>query len=100
MCAHFLLCHTHHLLYCRTLPMTCAEQTNKILIRGSNDYEYFIAYSFVRHQIDRKSVVSGKSVSVRVDLGGRRLIKKKISKIARYNKKRLSIKSERSIISR
>src|SRR3546814_17977307 len=28
---------------------------------------------------DRKSVVSGKSVSVRVDLGGRRLIKKKTS---------------------
>src|SRR3546814_12174418 len=26
---------------------------------------------------DRKSVVSGKSVSVRVDLGGRRLLKKK-----------------------
>src|SRR3546814_14145009 len=34
----------------------------------------------VGHQIqpgDRKSVVSGKSVSVRVDLGGRRIIKKK-----------------------
>src|SRR3546814_11785471 len=30
-----------------------------------------------QHQIDRKSVVSGKSVSVRVDLGGRRIIKKK-----------------------
>src|SRR3546814_18082897 len=29
---------------------------------------------------DRKSVVSGKSVSVRVDCGGRRLIKKKIDK--------------------
>src|SRR3546814_12063407 len=28
-------------------------------------------------QLDRKSVVSGKSVSVRVDLGGRRIIKKK-----------------------
>src|SRR3546814_14228581 len=28
---------------------------------------------------DRKSVVWGKSVSVRVDLGGRRIIKKKIS---------------------
>src|SRR3546814_17802212 len=28
---------------------------------------------------DRKSVVKGKSVSVRVDIGGRRLIKKKIS---------------------
>src|SRR3546814_19935288 len=30
--------------------------------------------------IDRKSVVSGKSVSVRVDLGGRRIIKKKKKK--------------------
>src|SRR3546814_14607067 len=29
---------------------------------------------------DRKSVVSGKSVSVRVDLGGRRIIKKKKNK--------------------
>src|SRR3546814_12865669 len=28
-------------------------------------------------EVDRKSVVWGKSVSVRVDLGGRRLIKKK-----------------------
>src|SRR3546814_17052979 len=28
---------------------------------------------------DRKSVVSGKSVSVRVDLGGRRIIKNKIT---------------------
>src|SRR3546814_2162986 len=31
---------------------------------------------------DRKSVVSGKSVSVRVDIGGRRLIKKKKTSIA------------------
>src|SRR3546814_13547489 len=31
-----------------------------------------------RISTDRKSVVAGKSVSVRVDLGGRRLIKKKI----------------------
>src|SRR3546814_11446222 len=30
---------------------------------------------------DRKSVVSGKSVSVRVDLGGRRIIKKKKERI-------------------
>src|SRR3546814_16284945 len=29
-----------------------------------------------KDDIDRKSVVSGKSVSVRVDLGGRRIIKK------------------------
>src|SRR3546814_12632177 len=32
-------------------------------------------------QGDRKSVVEGTSVSVRVDLGGRRIIKKKINKI-------------------
>src|SRR3546814_11977594 len=31
------------------------------------------------YEKDRKSVVSGKSVSVRVDLGGRRLIKQKMS---------------------
>src|SRR3546814_20069702 len=31
-------------------------------------------------EIDRKSVVEGKSVSVRVDLGGRRIIKKKNTK--------------------
>src|SRR3546814_17737879 len=30
--------------------------------------------------VDRKSVVKGKSVSVRVDLGGRRIIKKKTKK--------------------
>src|SRR3546814_15582923 len=30
---------------------------------------------------DRKSVVQGKSVSVRVDLGGRRIIKKKITQV-------------------
>src|SRR3546814_16981257 len=33
---------------------------------------------------DRKSVVWGKSVSVRVDLGGRRIIKKKTEKSAIY----------------
>src|SRR3546814_18263594 len=32
------------------------------------------------YQSDRKSVVEGKSVSVRVDLGGRRIIKKKKKK--------------------
>src|SRR3546814_13360267 len=41
-------------------------------------------------QADRKSVVSGKSVSVRVDLGGRRIIQKKkrsISMQYAHNKK-------------
>src|SRR3546814_16183951 len=34
--------------------------------------------------VDRKSVVSGTSVSVRVDLGGRRIIKKKTRKKTKY----------------
>src|SRR3546814_16225672 len=34
----------------------------------------------LEHRSDRKSVVSGKSVSVRVDLGGLRIIKKKTHK--------------------
>src|SRR3546814_13584773 len=34
---------------------------------------------------DRKSVVQGKSVSVRVDLGGRRISKKKNSSILEYD---------------
>src|SRR3546814_16697613 len=36
-----------------------------------------LAHRAERLGIDRKSVVSGKGVSVRVDLGGRRIIKKK-----------------------
>src|SRR3546814_19400460 len=35
------------------------------------------AHAGTNTNIDRKSVVEGKSVSVRVDLGGRRIIKKK-----------------------
>src|SRR3546814_13693511 len=37
-----------------------------------------------RPEGDRKSVVSGKSVSVRVDLGGRRIIKKKKDERTKY----------------
>src|SRR3546814_15721984 len=40
------------------------------------DASYFSKYSW-GFRIDRKGVVKGKSVSVRVDLGGRRIIKKK-----------------------
>src|SRR3546814_11376550 len=39
---------------------------------------------------DRKSVVSGKSVSVRVDLGGRRIIKKKKQVTRRKHRSRKS----------
>src|SRR3546814_15975416 len=38
---------------------------------------YSVLAIAIRENPDRKSVVSGKSVSVRVDLGGRRIIKKK-----------------------
>src|SRR3546814_19932906 len=40
-------------------------------------------YRDVLRRLDRKSVVSGKSVSVRVDLGGRRFIKTKKKKTQR-----------------
>src|SRR3546814_14614462 len=40
---------------------------------------------------DRKSVVSGKSVSVRVDLGGRRIIKKKKTVNKRITKLNLKL---------
>src|SRR3546814_16584732 len=39
----------------------------------------------VRADQDRKSVVSGKSVSVRVDLGGRRILKKTKNKTSNLN---------------
>src|SRR3546814_15222050 len=38
------------------------------------------------HGQDRKSVVEGKSVSVRLDLGGRRLIKKKYKTVYKNRK--------------
>src|SRR3546814_20969334 len=36
---------------------------------------------------DRKSVVSGKSGSVRVDLGGRRILEKQSNKLYRYDQR-------------
>src|SRR3546814_14676890 len=56
-----------------------AEFTNLILAqRGFQDSSRVITTSdSVLEELDRKSGVSGKSVSVRVDLGGRRIIKKK-----------------------
>src|SRR3546814_19723299 len=47
-----------------TMPTTVADRT-------------FDSKRYSEYEIDRKSVVEGKSVSVRVDLGGRRIIKKK-----------------------
>src|SRR3546814_10699728 len=64
--------------------------------REKRSYGYFSSERFVHHHdksktdeiainpayfaVDRKSVVKGKSVSVRVDIGGRRIINKKKKK--------------------
>src|SRR3546814_17251533 len=51
------------------------EFLSLILTRGSASQFRQLAF-----RVDRKRVVSGKSVSVRVDLGGRRIIKNKKKK--------------------
>src|SRR3546814_16965391 len=57
-------------------------ETREIIVEamGSTDETYLAAKAVTQPRIDRKSVVKGKSVSVRVDLGGRRFIKKKNKK--------------------
>src|SRR3546814_20152700 len=50
----------------RAHPRIMVERRGKVRRRGE-----------MAQRVDRKSVVSGKSVSVRVDLGGRSIIKKK-----------------------
>src|SRR3546814_13757732 len=50
------------------------------------------------YRADRKSVVEGKSVSVRVDLGGRRIIKKQKNNQTRNNKKQLTSKKKKTNI--
>src|SRR3546814_11545662 len=55
-----------------------AHAAEGLYAQDSNPVMNLMAEEGIR---DRKSVVSGKSVSVRVDLGGRRIIKKKTDKI-------------------
>src|SRR3546814_18908299 len=45
--------------------------------KKNNGKEFYKEIGSIGGKKDRKSVVKGKSVSVRVDLGGRRIIKKK-----------------------
>src|SRR3546814_16736112 len=49
--------------------------------RFRNPWDLSEVRTFSRSKADRKSVGSGKSVSVRVDLGGRRIIKKQKNNI-------------------
>src|SRR3546814_16125554 len=48
-----------------------------IALQGLDDAQLVLGIDTRVHREDRKSAVEGKSVSVRVDLGGRRIIKKK-----------------------
>src|SRR3546814_19218783 len=67
--SRMLRCHSHR---------SAANGHDPVTISGD-------AAATVFRQVDRKSVVEGKSVSVRVDLGGRRIIKKK--KIKKYRRR-------------
>src|SRR3546814_15176466 len=46
------------------------------LLARADEHADSIMPGFTHLQVDRKSVVEGKSVSVRVDLGGRRVLQK------------------------
>src|SRR3546814_18308218 len=67
------------------LPPHCPDQAYSLAAHWRTDSGASVSHPLVgpwsRRYIaarrDRKSVVQGKSVSVRVDLGGRRIIKKK-----------------------
>src|SRR3546814_16967239 len=57
-------------------PGGAGRMMTKYKCRARSRWEVFAA-PLIMGVLDRKSVVEGKSVSVRVDLGGRRIIKKK-----------------------
>src|SRR3546814_12411573 len=65
-----------------TFPLSSARTGRAFSIVLTDDVLRDLLRSHHRCKIgaDRQSVVNGKSVSVRVDLGGRRIIKKKIER--------------------
>src|SRR3546814_14351776 len=72
--------------HCIPMGQTLNNSAGRIGVNGhplTREQEEILAQppTRTRKWIDRKSVVEGKSVSVRVDLGGRRIIKKKKKKI-------------------
>src|SRR3546814_13148412 len=62
------------------LPATPRQRIVAELLEMWADEWWIPAAMHYRWSLDRKSVAWGKSVSVRVDIGGRRIIKKTISK--------------------
>src|SRR3546814_13244523 len=71
---HAMIQPSHVLRNDQTLITSCTIRT------GSSSAAAVAGGSTNAAKGDRKSVVEGKSVSVRVDLGGRRIIKKKKNK--------------------
>src|SRR3546814_11367170 len=63
----------------RKITLAVARRAN-LALDGVAGAQAIFADLVRRHVKDRKSVVEGKSVSVRVDLGGRRILKKKKKK--------------------
>src|SRR3546814_1936419 len=63
------------------LPISISVITTRHLHPRAFNGKLLLGLDDVAAGVDRKSVVEGKSVSVRVDLGGRRIIKKKKSNV-------------------
>src|SRR3546814_11941762 len=57
--------------------LALGHANSRVIFQNTTDLDVLRKAGVVRSEQERKSVVSGKSVSVRVDLGGRRIIKKK-----------------------
>src|SRR3546814_13789703 len=73
-----------------TFCSTCAF-SSACLAEGYDKGMLVELHCLVEHVGDRKSVVEGKSVSVRVDLGGRRIIKKKKGEKLHFDTQHISI---------
>src|SRR3546814_13112556 len=69
--------HARRITIIRKRKMVPCLQPTMICMTKGGEFPFLDHLPILSSLVDRKSVVSGKSVSVRVDLGGRRIIKKK-----------------------
>src|SRR3546814_11718365 len=64
----------------RSIPVPGTGQGGRADLPGEHGFRFFPGFYKNTTDTDRKSVVAGKSVDERVDLGGRRIIKNKKKK--------------------